>query len=219
MDLGHFDGAWVQDFCTEAGEFEHLIVGDVFELGGVWHDAWVAGVDAVDVGVDLADVGVDGGCNGDCGGIRTAAAKGVDLIIRTDALEACDDDNVVSGELAADLGCVDVNDARFVMGVVGADADLRAGVGHGFEAELLQGHRCQSDGDLFPGGKEHVHFAGIWHVADLIRAVCEIVGHAGWGGDDDNDVVAFALGLGDVLCHCFDAVGISDRGAAVFLYN
>ena len=87
------------------------------------------------------------------------------------------------------------------------------------EEELLQGHRCQSDGDLFPGGKEHVHFAGIWHVADLIRAVCEIVGHAGWCGDNDNDVVAFALGLGDVLCHCFDAIGISDRGAAVFLYN
>src|SRR4029079_3743200 len=76
------------------------------------HDAWVGGVDAIDVGVDVAALGVEGGGDRHGRGVGAAAAqRGETLGVLVDALEARDHRDLVALlEALEDLLAVDVED-------------------------------------------------------------------------------------------------------------
>ena len=50
---GKFDRSRVQDFGTEARQFEHFLEGYRFHSAGVRHDAGICCVNAIDIGADL----------------------------------------------------------------------------------------------------------------------------------------------------------------------
>ena len=74
--LGKLDRPGVHDPGSQAGQFEHLVVADAVDLGGLGHDPGVGGVNAVDIGVNLAGVGTQH--RGQCDGrrVRTAPCPG-----------------------------------------------------------------------------------------------------------------------------------------------
>ena len=83
----------MHDLRAEAGQFEHLIVGDLVELLRGGDDARVGGIDAIHIGVNLAQVCLERRGQGDGCQIRAAAAQGGNLTLDGLALEAGDDDN------------------------------------------------------------------------------------------------------------------------------
>ena len=91
----------MHDFGAGGCHFQHFVIGNFREFAGVGDDAWVAGVDAVDIGEDLADIGLEGGGDGDGGEVRAAAAEGVDHAVRGYALESGDDEGFFLVEEAA----------------------------------------------------------------------------------------------------------------------
>ena len=113
----------------------------------------------------------------------------------------------------------DVGDFGFGVDAVGGDAGLRAGEGDGFAAEGVDGHGGEGDGGLFAGGKEDVHLAFGGCGGDVACEFNEVIGDAGHGGNDDDDLVSLALGGEDALGDVADAFGGADGGAAKFLDN
>jgi len=108
--LGELDAATLHDFRAEAGELEHLVVGNLGELLRVGDNAGVGGIDAIDIGVNLAEVGLQRGGEGDGGEVGTAAAERGDLAFGGHALEARDDDDVAGVEKLVDFLGRDVGD-------------------------------------------------------------------------------------------------------------
>ena len=88
---------------------------------------------------------------------------------------------------------------------------------NGGNPERMQRDRGQGDCGLLTGGQQHIHLAFIRQGHDFLRQLDEIVGHTAHGGDDHNDLVAFAVIFGDPRGHIFDALRISNGRAAVFL--
>ena len=80
--LGELDRARLHDLGAEAGQFEHLVVGNLVQLLRVGHDARIGGVDAVHVRVNLAEIRLQRGGQGDGGEVRAAAAQRGDLAFR-----------------------------------------------------------------------------------------------------------------------------------------
>ena len=84
---------------------------------------------------------------GDGGRVGAAAAQRGDVVVLGDALEAGDDGDLpvldgagdALGDHADDLGGAEV--------AVRLDAGLCAGVGAGFDAEFVDGHREEGHGD------------------------------------------------------------------------
>ena len=67
-----------------------------------WFDPGVGGEHALHVGVDLADLGSGRGRHGHGGRIGTAAAERGDVVVRGQALEAGDDDDVALSQRSQD---------------------------------------------------------------------------------------------------------------------
>jgi len=91
--LGELDRPRTHHAGAEAGQFEHLVVGDRVEPPGLREHPRVGGVDAIHVGVDLAQVGVEHGCEGYGRRVGAAAAERGDVAILVDALKAGGDDD------------------------------------------------------------------------------------------------------------------------------
>ena len=68
------DRARLQHLGAERSELQHFLVGDLLDAPGLWRDARVGGVDAIDVGIDVAERGLEGGGDGNGGSVRPAAA-------------------------------------------------------------------------------------------------------------------------------------------------
>ena len=136
-----------------------------------------------------------------------------------DALEAGDHGDLARLHATDQLGALDRGDAGLAVGVVGADRDLPALPGAGFDADLLQGDREQAGGHLFAGGDHCVVFARVVQRRQRLAPADELVGGAGHGGDDDGDLVAgVALAL-DARGDGADAVEVGDRRAAEFHHD
>jgi hypothetical protein len=171
----------------------------------------------IHVGVDLALVGLDRRRQRNAGGVGAATAEGGDVAGFVDALEARHDHHRAGVEIAADVVAVDVEDAGLGEGVVGEDAHLAAGVAAGLDAELLEGHAQQTDGDLFAGGDHHVELAGAGIGADFLGQGDQAVGLAAHRGQDDHHLVPLGVELRDPLGHVLDPFGVADGSAAIFL--
>ena len=85
------------------------------------------------------------------------------------------------------------------------------------DAEVVQGHAQQGHGLALAGGDEHVHLAAGPDARDVVGEAQELVGLLAHGADDHDDVVAAALGAGDVVGDLADALGVGDRRAAELL--
>ena len=85
-----------------------------------------------------------------------------------DALEAGGDDDFTLIELVNDARGIDREDTS--LGMIGGSVhtDLGAGEGNGGLTELLERHGEERDRDLFAGGEEHIHLAGVGGFIRLI---------------------------------------------------
>ena len=149
--------------------------------------------------------------------VYMAGFSNADDILGIDTLEAGDDDDVASIEIAPHVGFVDGQDARLGMGAVGQHPDLAAGVALGQTTDVLQGHGQQADGDLLTGGRHHVQLSRIRVGLDLPGQGDEAIGLARHGRGHDHHLVAGARPLGNALGDTADALGRAHRGAAVFV--
>jgi hypothetical protein len=122
-------------------------------------------------------------------------------------------------EVAPHVGFVDAEDACLGERVVGEDAHLRAGVAPGFQAQVLERHRQQGDGDLLAGRHHHVELARVGLRLDFLRQRDQPVGFARHRREHDHHLMPEHLELGDAFRHGADAFGVGDRSAAVFLYD
>ncbi len=135
------------------------------------------------------------------------------------ALKTRHHDHVTGIQVGAHVGFVDAEDARLGEGIVGEDAHLRAGVALGLQAQVLQRHGQQGDGDLLAGGDHHVQFARIGLSLDLLGQPDQAVGLARHGGQHHHHLMSEHFEFGDALGDGADALHAADRGAAVFLYD
>ncbi len=55
------------------------------------HDAWVGGINSIDVGIDLADVGFNRGSDSDGGEVGSTATQGRYFAAISNALKSCYD--------------------------------------------------------------------------------------------------------------------------------
>ena len=207
----------MHDAGALGGGFEHFLGGDVGEASGVGLDAWVGGVDALNIGVDLDLPGAEGCAEGDGGGVGAAASEGGEVGFGARALEAGDDHDVAVGEFAGDALGVDVADAGASVGVVGEDAGLCAGEGDRAVSEFADGHGEEGAADHFAGGEEHVHLAAGRAGADGLGEGDQFVGGFAHGGDDGGDRLAFGGAVGDAGGDGLEPLDGADAGAAVFL--
>ena len=209
----------MQDVGAAGGQLQHLVVGDLVQLVRVRHNAWVGGVDAVHVGVNFTFVRLHRRRNGHRAGVAAAAAEGGDVVVAVDALEACDDDDVLLVQLVLQALGVDLFDAGVAVGGLGQKARLPAGQRDDRIAHLLDGHRQQGHRDLLAGGEQHIHLAAGRLVGDLSRLGDQLVGGVALGGDDRDDRISLVVCIGDDLGNMAYALHIGDRGSTKFLYN
>ena len=113
----------------------------------------------------------------------------------------------------------DVVDFRLGMNAVGDDARLRAGERNGGNIQRVQRNGRERDGLLFAGGEQHIHLAFARQRHDFLGQLDEIIRHAAHRGNDDDDLVALRVIFRHARGDIFDAVGVADRSAAVFLDN
>ena len=132
-------------------------------------------------------------------------------------MEAGNDDDFSFIQQRMDLLGGDVLDFGFGMNAIGENPGLCPCQRNGFHPEVVQGHRRQRDSGLFAGGEEHVHLPLGGHSHDFGGELNQAICHTTHGGDDDDDLVALSAVFRHAPGDIFDALGIADRTAAVFL--
>ena len=184
------------------------------------HDARVGGEHAVDVGVDLADVRLEGRRERDRRGVRAAAPERRHVVgRRVDALEPGDDGHGALRDRLPDAAGRHVDDAGLAVGLVGEHARLLARERLGVDAQVVDRHGQQRHRDPLAGGQQDVHLALRRQRRHLLGEVDELVRRVTHRADDDHDVVARPLRLGDPLGDALDAGGVGDGGTAVLLHD
>ena len=215
--LGEFDRTGLHHLGAAAGHLEHLVVGDRLDLSCRRDDAWVAGVDAVHISEDLAGIGIHGRSKSDGGEIRSTTSEGGDGPIAGLSLKSCDDDDLTLGEVLLDLVRGDVADLGLGVDAVGDDARLCSGEGDCLAAHALDRHGGEGHRGLLSRGEKDVHLAlgGLAGnlAGQLDQGICD-PRHRRNHGDNR---VSRTLSLEKTLRDVGDALGIGDRGAAIFL--
>ena len=209
----------MQDLSAQSSQFQHFIVGDLFQLEGAGHMAGIGGEHAVHIGVDLAQISTEGSGQGHGGGVGTAPAQRGDVVVLVQTLEAGDDDDGLLIQLSQYTLGVQTLDAGVSVDGVGAESGLPARQRDDRIAHGLDGHGAQRAGDLFAGGEKHIHLSLGAVGVDLGGLGDQVVGGVPLGGKHGHNTVAPAVGLGDDAGHVTDAVCISHGAAAEFLYN
>ena len=186
---------------------------------GLGDDAWVGGEEAVDVRVDFAHVGVEGGGEGDGGRVGASAAQRRHVVVLGDALEAGDDGDLAVLDGAGDALGDHADDLCGAEATVGLDAGLRAGVGAGFDAEFVDGHREEGHRDALACRQEDVHFALGRGVREGCGRVEQVVGRVTHRRYDDNDAVSRVVRVHDALGDALHGFGVGDGRTAVLLHD
>ena len=210
----------LQHLGAEAGHFQHLFEGDLFQALGLGHHTRVGGVDTIDVGVDLALVGFQRRSQSHAGGIGTATTEGGDIAVLVDALETGNDNDATGLEVSTNLLVIDLQNARLVMRAVGENAHLVAGVGHRRHTTLDQRHGQQGNSHLLTGGHHDIQLTrNRLTISDLFGQIDQAVGFAAHGGNHDDDVVTVLAELLHLVGHLRDALDGADGGAPKLLYD
>lgn len=90
----------MQHLRPQAGQFQHLVIGDLFQLSRSGDRAGIGGVHAVHIGVDLTQICMEGGGQSHRRGVGAAPSQGSDVIILIDALEAGHQDDLPGVQLS-----------------------------------------------------------------------------------------------------------------------
>jgi hypothetical protein len=183
------------------------------------NDPWVASVDAVDVGVNLADIGLDGGGNGNCGKVAPASAESGDPAIGSFPLETGHNADESLLQVSVQTARSDIGDLGLRVHAVGDDPRLCPSERYALATEGIDRHGSESGGRLLAGGEQHVHFAlcRIWgHVAGQLD---QRVSDAAHGANHRDYFVSCIVSGHDPTGDIENAIGISDRCSAVFLYD
>ena len=117
----------MHDLGAEAGQFEHLIIGNLLELARAGNDARIRRINSIHVRINLAKIGLERGGHGNGGQVRTTASQGGDLPFHGLALKARDNDDVAIIKQRMNLLGRDVLNLGFGMDAVRNDAGLSAG--------------------------------------------------------------------------------------------
>ncbi|CAI8162510.1 MAG: Uncharacterised protein [Prochlorococcus marinus str. MIT 9215] len=83
----------------------------------------------------------------------------------------------------------------------------------------MEGHRQQSNRDLFTRGQQHVHFPLWWIAADRLGKTGEFVSGVAHGRDHDHQVMPLVFAGRNLLGYGLDALHTSDGSAAEFLHQ
>src|SRR5271169_3962718 len=216
---GELDRAQLQNLGPQARHFEHFLEGHALESPRLGNDAWIRGIDAVDIGVDLTLVGFQCGGERDTRGIRAATAQRRDIALGVDALEAGNDHNRPLGKVLAQRRDVDVKNTRLGECAVGQDAHLPAGVALRLQAQFMQGDGEQADRHLLAGRGDYVELARIGTRGELAGEREEAVGFATHRRHHDHKLVPLAMEPGDAPGDVLYPFGAPNRRAAVFLHD
>jgi len=134
-------------------------------------------------------------------------------------LEPSDDHDATGTQVRHDARTIDVAYPRLVVGAVGQDADLTAGVRARRAPDMFQGHAQQGDGHLLAGRQQHVELSGGRFLLDGPGQTDEPVRLARHRGDDhDHPVTAFPPPL-HPLGHSVDALDAADGRSAILLHD
>ena len=214
----HFHRPGVEHLGAQCGQLQHFVVGDFLQLDGAGDLAGVGGVDAFHIGKNLAQIGLHGGGDGHGAGIGSAPAQGGDVVKAVQPLEARHHDDPLFVQRRADPLGVHPLDAGGGVGGVGLEPGLPAEQGDHREAQLFDGHAQHRDGNLLPGGQQHIHFPLAAAGIDFLGFFNEIVGGVALSGHHHHHVVARLIGIGDDLRDVEDPLGIGDGAAAELLH-
>ena len=217
--LRELDGPDLQHLGAEAGQLEHLVVGDALELACLRHHARVARVDPVDVGVDLAHVRPQRRRQRDGRRVGATAPEGGDPPVGGHALETGDDRHHARGQRLAQRPGVDTHDARLAVCVVRVDADLVTEKRARLDPEPLQHDRGQRRRHLLAGGGEHVGLALVRSRMRRLGQRQQPVGLARHRRDDDHHRVPGSPCPRRPVGDDPNAVDVGDRRAAELLYD
>ncbi len=174
---------------------------------------------AVDVGADLADRRIQRRSHGRPGDVPAAAAERRHFVVRGDALEARNDDDLALAELLDDAGGVDRLNAGAVERSVRADVALRAGQRDRRHSFVLQCQRQGRHSDLLARRQQQVVVAAVRIFRYLPRERDELIGGLAHGGDRHDDVrMGFEIRLHPVG-DGENLLGRSHRASTVLLHN
>ena len=204
-------------FRPVAGHLQHFFIAHLSQKSGLRNQARIGAVNAFNVSVYLANRGAEAGGEGDGGGVRATPAQGGGVHIGGNALEAGDDDHTAFFQLFDHPVGIYLEDAGAAESGVSADAGLGAAEADGGTAHGVQRHGEEGGGDHLPGGEEHVEFAVGRFLGNLVSQGNQLVGGVTHCRNDDDDLIAGVPRTDDAPRHVFYLLGISDRGAAVFL--
>ena len=189
------------------------------QLASLRHDARVGGEHARDIGIDLAGIGVERLCKRRGGEIAGATTKCGDFVLIAHTLETSNNAHLALGQGLADTVALDLDDLGLAVLVVGDDADLAAGEADCVDAKVADGHTDQCRRHALARGEQHVHLAAGAGIGDLRGQRNEVVGGLAHRADDDNNVVAVALGERDMFGNRTHAIGVGYRSTAKLLNN
>ena len=217
--LGKLHGANLQNLCSEAGQFQHFVVGNLFDLPGIGANIRIGRIDSVHIGEDFADIGLQTGSKGNCRCIRTAATKRGDISILVNPLESRHYEDGAVLQICSHLPVVNAFNARLAEGVVGNNGDLPAMIGlclvpHGFKT-----HGQKSDGNLFSGSNQNIVLPVIGKFADIVGQCHQFIGFTGHGRNYHNHIIAGIIGFCNPLGDVANTFDCSHRGTAIFLYH
>ena len=139
--FGEFNGTNLQDLRSKRSHFQHFIVGNLFHLGGLWHDARVSGVDSVNIRQNLADISLQSCGNSHGRRVGATTSQGRDIVITINPLKACDNNNGAIVQVFTHAGILNLLDTRFCRRAVGVNRHLPAQITLRFIAHRLQCHR------------------------------------------------------------------------------
>ena len=145
------------------------------------------------------------------------AAEGGDVAVLVHALEAGDHDHPPRLQVRPDALVIDADDACLVMGAVGADVDLMAGVRACGATLRLKRHREQRDGHLLAGREQDVELARVGGLPDAACEAGEAVRLAAHRGNDHHNVVASLAKAHDLRRDAGDPFEAPHGGASELL--
>ena len=217
--FGHLHRTVVEHLSTQSSQFQHLVVSNFLQLEGSGNFPGVGSVHALHIRKDLAEVRVHGSRDSHRAGIGTAPSQGGDVLIPVDSLEARHHHNAPLIQRGTDAFRIYPLDPGSGIHGRGLEPGLPAQKGNHRESQFFNGHGQQGNGDLFPGGQQHIHLPLAALGIDFIGLFNQIVGGIPLRGHHHHDVVALLISVGDDPGDVKHPLGIRHRAASEFLYD